>query len=209
MTTLLTDEDFPKFEVVWDAFNNTDIQCLEKLAATSELPHGVDPWSEKYWLSHAIASGEPKSVEWVLSKGVDVHYVEGGFSALMDALQLENDFHLKHKENPADATDITLNIIDQLVAAGVDVNQRLNLNYTAFHSAVAWSSIAVIRHLLDLTADPSVCNIDHCTSYGNPIDQAKLLKRWDVHALLCEAMGLAPSGRPCLLYTSPSPRDRG
>ncbi|KJZ18878.1 ankyrin repeat domain-containing protein [Loktanella sp. S4079] len=193
---MFKDEDFPKFEEAWDAFSNADIARLEKIAATSELPHGVDPWSGRYWLSLAIGSGEPKSVEWVLSKGVDVHYIEDGFSALMDALQLESDYHLTHNGDPAGATAIVLNIIDQLVAAGVDVNQCLNLNYTAFHSAVAWSSITVIRHLLDLNADPSVCNTDHCTSYGSPVDQATLLKRWEVHAMLCEALGLAPSGRP-------------
>ena len=193
---MFKDEDFPKFEVAWDAFNNADIACLEKLAATSELPHGVDPWSGQYWLNHAIASGEAKSVEWVLSKGVDVHYVDGGFSALMNALQLEKDYQLRHKDDPARAAAITINIIDLLVAAGVDVNQRLNLNYTALHSAVAWSSVTVIRRLLDLNADPSVCNTDYCTSYGSPVGQAKLLKRWDVHAVLCEALGLAPSGRP-------------
>ena len=193
---MFKDEDFPKFEVVWEAFLVADIELLEKIAATSEMPHGVDPWSEKYWLGHAIASGKPKSVEWVLSKGVDVHYVDGGFSALMDALQLENNYQLTHKGDPAGAAAIVLNIIDQLIAAGVDVNQRLNLNYTAFHSAIAWSSITVIRHLLGLNANPSVCNTDHCSSYGSPVDQAKLLKRWEVHALLCEAQGLAPSGRP-------------
>lgn len=193
---MFRDEDLPKFEVAWDAFNNADIACLEKLAGTSEFPHGVDPWSECFWLSQAIASGEPKSVAWVLSKGVDVHYVEGGFSALMDALQLEKNYQLKHKVDPDEAAAITITIVDQLVAAGVDVNQRLNLNYTAFHSAVAWSSITVIRHLLNLKADPSVCNSDHCAGFGNSVDQAKLLKRWNVHALLCEAMGLAPSGRP-------------
>ncbi|WP_106745834.1 ankyrin repeat domain-containing protein [Yoonia maritima] len=193
---MFKDEDLPKFEVVWEAFGAADISALEKIAATSELPHGVDPWSERYWLSHAIASGKPKSVEWVLSKGVDVHYVDGGFSALMDALQLEKDYQTIHKVDPAEAAAITLNTIDQLVAAGVDINQRLNLNYTAFHSAIAWSSITVIRHLLDLNADSSVCNTDHCTSYGSPVDKAKLLKRWDVHELLCEALGLAPSGRP-------------
>ena len=193
---MFRDEDFPKFEVAWDAFNGADVACLEKLAATSELPHGVDPWSEGYWLSHAIASGEPKSVAWVLSKGVDVHYVNGGFSALMDALQLEKDYQRKHKADSDRAAAITVNIIDQLVAAGVDVNQRLNLDYTAFFSAVAWSSITVIRHLLDLNADPSVCNRDQCTSYVSPVDQAKLLKRWKVHALLCEALGTTPSGRP-------------
>jgi hypothetical protein len=193
---LFKDEDFPNFEEAWDAFRTAEIAYLEEIATTSKLPHGVDPWSGRYWLSHAIASGEPKSVEWVLSKGVDVHYVEGGFSALMDALQLENDCQLKHETEPEGAAAITINIIDQLVAAGVDVNQRLNLNYTALHSAVARSSITVIRHLLDLSADPSVCNTDQCTSYGSSVDQAKLLKRWDVHELLCEALGLAPSGRP-------------
>lgn len=193
---MFKDEDFHKFEPAWDALVDADIGSLEKLAAAGGFPHGVDPWSERYWLTHAIASGETKSVEWVLSKGVNVHYVDGGFSALMDALQLEKDIHLMQKADPSVGAATTLNIVEQLVAAGVDVNQRLSLNYTALHSAVAWSSITVIRRLLDLGADPSVCNTDHCASYVSPVDQAKFLKRWKVHALLCETLGLAPSGRP-------------
>lgn len=195
--TLFNDDDFPTFETAYIALTEENFSRLEELAAQGTIPHGVDPWSERHWLTHAIASGKPQSIAWVLSKGVDVGYIDDqGFSALKSALQLEADCKRMHKTTPSHAAAITIQIIDMLVAAGVDVNQRLPLNYVALHAAVAWSSICVIRHLLECGADPTLCNTDSCTSSSSPLADAKSLKRWDVYALMCEGIGMSPAMRP-------------
>ncbi|MEP3636004.1 MAG: hypothetical protein ABJN14_01925 [Paracoccaceae bacterium] len=192
---MFKDEDFPEFEAAWEAFLHADIQTLDRLASESDFPHGVDPWAEERWLTSAISTGNLKSVDWVLSKGVEVSYLDSGFSALKTALQLENDckIWIYEKLEPSEAATLTINMIDMIVKAGADVNQRLSLNYTALHAAAAWSSVEVVRHLLSLRADPFVVSSDYDSS--RPVDDAKELKRWDVHAVLCEAMGLSPSGR--------------
>jgi hypothetical protein len=191
---LFIDEGFPEFETAWDAFRAEDTQSLERLGGAGEFPHGVDPWLGRHWLTNAIGAGNPRSVEWVLSKSVDVDYIDDeGFTALKSALQLEVDCKIwvYDKLCSSEASKLTIKIIDMLVKAGVDVNQRLSLKYTALHAAAAWSSVEVVRHLLSLGADPFVVSVDYGAS--RPVDDAKELKRWDVHSVLCETMGLPPS----------------
>ncbi|WP_120500319.1 ankyrin repeat domain-containing protein [Roseovarius sp. EL26] len=193
---MFKDGDWPVFEDAWNAFLQADTQFLEKLASESDFPHGVDPWGEQRWLSNAISTGSTKSVEWVLSKGVEVNYVDDeGFTVLKTALQLEIDCKIwvYEKLEAPEASTLTIKMIDMLVNAGGDVNQCLSLDYTALHTAAAWSSVEVVRHLLSLSADPFATSLDY--DGGRPVDDAKELKRWDVHATLCEAMGLSPSRR--------------
>jgi len=189
-----TQQNIEEFETASEAFWRGNIEKLEALTAESNFPHGNDQWLGQYWLTHAIVARNLKSIEWVLSKGVDVHYEHQGFTALKDVLQVEDDCQVLGELSKPEAATLTIKMIDLLVKAGVDVNQRMNLDYTAMHSAALWSSVDVIRHLLQLGADPSFYSGDYVPS--RPVDDAKFHKRWEVHAVLCEAMGLQPSGRP-------------
>ncbi|QJF50092.1 ankyrin repeat domain-containing protein [Roseobacter ponti] len=175
----------------FDAFQTADIARLEELTHLSDFPLGTDGWLNHHWLSTAIESAVPESVAWVLSKNPDVHYMDDeGFTALMAALQTEAD--APHRTDRSDLRDpvkaaaVTCEIIDLLLAAGVDINQRVTLGVTALHRAAAWSSPAVIRHLLDNGADPDVMDEDYVPT--NALDTARAMKRTEVAALLEAAM---------------------
>lgn len=188
----------PDFDTAYQAFCNGDIATLESLAAGSDFPHGVDGFVGTYWLTNAISSGNLEAVRWVLGKDVEVNYIDDeGDSALNFALQIELHSRLIQPSvsDQAEVTALTICMIDLLYDAGADLNLRLTLDYTALHSAAAWSSTEVVRHLLALGADPSVMHRDYSTP-TTPADVAKRKKRWEVHAVLCEAMGVAPSGQP-------------
>jgi ankyrin repeat protein len=137
-------------------------------------------------------------VAWVLSKSAKVDYVEDdGFTALKAALQTEADW--MHTSNPlardADqAAELTIRLIDMLLAAGADVNQRQSLDEIPLHTAAAWSSPRVVQHLLAHGADPFAWNSDFTPQ--QPADVAKGARRWEVAAILRAAMGQTPAGLP-------------
>jgi len=173
------------FHTAWEAFQEGDIDELERLAVGNTFPHGVDGWLGRRWLTNAIDAANAYSVEWVLSKGVDCNYVDDeGFSALKSALQVERG--CKRSPNAPSGAELTISLIDLLLGAGADVNARITLGYTALHAAASWSSVKVVQHLLARGADPSAIAYDYESIA--PADLAKFHKRWEVHSVLVAAM---------------------
>ncbi len=179
------------FDVAWQALVEADLSRLEELAADGPFPCSLDGWVRRPWLTTAIHAGNPASVAWVLSKGPEVDHIDGeGFTALKAALQMEIDCRLP----PAEAAALTIRLIDLLLDAGADVNQPMTLYETALHVAAFWSSPTVVRHLLARGADPFAVSHDYLPQ--TPADVAKAIKRWDVHAVLREAMDRASPAAP-------------
>ncbi|MCU9849897.1 ankyrin repeat domain-containing protein [Defluviimonas sp. WL0024] len=142
-------------------------------------------------MTNAIDSGNPEAVAWVLSKNPQINYVDDeGFTVLMSALQVEIDCRLP----PDEASALTIRLVDLLCDAGADINLTATLGSTALHTAAAWSSPTVVRHLLSRGADPHAADWDYVPE--KPAAIAKSKKRWEVHAILCQAMGMTPAGRP-------------
>lgn len=192
------DPAFLFYNAAWTAMVAGDLTRLEALTHLSPFPCATDGWIGRHWLTHAIDSGNPDAVAWVLSKGARADYVEDdGFTALKAALQTEVDW--MHISNPlacnADqAADLTIRLIDLLLAAGVDVNQPMTLDVTALHMAAMWSSPRVLRHLLAAGADPLAQDSDYGCEY--PVDYARHAKRPDNVAVLREAMERAQASEP-------------
>ena len=177
------------YQVAWEAFCRADLPQLEELTYLSPFPCGLDGWLGNHWLTSAIDTGNADAVAWVLSKGPRVDFIDGGFTALKSALQTEKDWpHSsgRHGRTAEEAADVTIRLIDMLLAAGADINQRMGLDDTALHTAVLWSSPRVLRHLLACGADPFVWNSEYGPS--RPIDDAKRAKRYDNWAILRDAM---------------------
>ena len=179
------------YHSAFEAFQAGDFARLEEMAKDSPFPCGTDGWIGRHWLSTAIETGNPDAVAWVLSKRPKIDYVDSeGFTALMTCVQLEYD---SPPLDPDDAMQRTIRIIDLLCDAGATINLGATLGETVLHAAARWSSPAVVRHLLAKGADPTVW--DHEYVPRQPADYAKDMKRWEVHAILREAMGQTPAGR--------------
>jgi ankyrin repeat protein len=178
------------FETAWTAMVEGDLARLEELTHLNLFPRGTDGWLDRHWLTSAIFSSNPVSVAWVLSNGPEVNYVDDeGFTALMSALQVEHSCQMKHLDQPKsaeEATALTIQLIDLLLAAGAEINLGATMGETALHFAALRSSPAVIRHLLACGANPRVYDSDYTPCC--PADNAKLAKRWEVAAILREAM---------------------
>jgi ankyrin repeat protein len=126
----------------------------------------------------------PDNCQAKMTEDPAIPFFETAWTAMV-----EGDRQLKHLERPKaadEAAQLTMHLIDLLLAAGADINLRASLDVTALHMAACWSSPTVIRHLLACGANPNTYDGDytpHC-----PADNAKFAKRWEVAALLREAM---------------------
>ena len=179
------------FDATWDALVQGDTARLEELASQSTFPNGTDSWLGSHWLSTAVEAGNPTSLAWALSKRPEINYVDNcGFTALYMALRHEVSLELAS----ADATALTITLLDSLLDAGAEINLSSPIEGTVLHSAAWFSSPTVVRHLLARDADPFVASDDYISK--TPADVAKFHKRWEVHALLRAAMGQTPSGLP-------------
>lgn len=184
------------FYQAFEAMRAGDLQRLEQMTHLSEFPRGIDGWLGRHWLTTAIDAGNADAVSWVLSKGAHATYVDDeGFTAIASALQLEGDSRQfgvgAAPLVPQDAAQLTIRIVDLLTDAGADINQCATLDTTALHWTARWSSPDVVRHLLAKGADPTAQDCDY--GFETPVDVAAYCKRWDVHALLCDAAARAPS----------------
>lgn len=185
------------YQTAYEAMLTGDLVKLEGMTHLSPFPCGTDGWIGRHWLGTAIETGNEDAVAWVLGKGALVSFKdEEGSTALSNAVELEQDYNLNRfrdeKLSDAARAALVIRIIDRLVGAGCDVNQRIGaLEETVLHSAAAWSSPTVVRHLLSLGADPKIMSQD----YGSevPADIARASKRWEVYQILCEAAGQTPS----------------
>jgi hypothetical protein len=183
------------FETAWTAMVEGDLARLEELTHLSPFPCGTDGWLGRRWLTTAVHSRNPVSVNWVLSKGAEVNYVDDeGFTALMSALDIEEECQMSYLDHPKSAEEaarLAMEVIDLLLAAGAKINLGATLDVTVLHRAAYRSSPTVIRHLLDCGANPCAYDSDYTPCC--PADNAQAAKRWGVAAILRDAMERHPS----------------
>jgi len=178
-----SEEDF------YNALFEGDVSALERLsAAKPDLPWAPDETGRDVLVT-AIQWSNEASIKWVLSKNPDVSFVDDcGFSILKHVLQIEFDesANIVHKRTQDELTQLTVRLIDLLVEAGADIELTSTLGESVLHTAAMWSSPTVIRHLLNLGADPMLFDDEYTPR--QPIYYAKFFKRWDAHKVLEDAM---------------------
>lgn len=126
------------------------------------FPSGKDRLIERHWITNAIDCGSLNSVEWMISKGVELKFRDDeGLTPLHSCISRR----LPDKYE----------ILDALILAGADVNAHDMNDYTPLHLATISDDRKAIRMLVNANADTSVrTRIDH---YATAEEEARILGR--------------------------------
>ena len=134
---------------------------LEGLSlSTPPFPNGVDPFLERHWISNAINSHALTSIRWMLSKAVDLSFMDDeGHTVLFDAL---------------DCKDRTLRyeMLEELLKAGSSPNRLGHANETAAQRA-AWSGDLEALKILQKYGANLSQETEDLGGYSTPLSNAK------------------------------------
>lgn len=156
------DKSYAEYERIMHALVIGSVQDLETLASqVPSFPQGVDSFLGRRWITNAIGSGSKRSVMWMLAKGVDLAFVDTGFSPLHSAIDREQDDRYE--------------VLEALLKAGAPVNTRGINGWTPAHRAAAHEDIDALKILIRYKADLNErTNID---DYATPLEEAQNLGR--------------------------------
>lgn len=158
------------YTLALDVLKSGDVVKLEELSALIDgFPDGVDSWLGRRWILHAIDAGDTASIEWMLSKGVDLAFRDNeGYTPVLVAIESRR----------ADR----LNLLERLLRAGAPVNLKGVNDWTPAHMAAARDDIEALQVLIAHGADLSIrTEID---DYATPLEEARMLGRLKAAAFL-------------------------
>jgi len=158
------------YTLALDGLKSGDVARLEELAARLDgFPDGVDSWLGRRWILHAIDVGATATIEWMLSRGVDLAFRDNeGYTAVLVAIESRR----------ADR----LNLLERLLSAGAPVNLKGINDWTPAHMAAARDDIEALQVLIAHGADLSIrTGID---DYATPLEEARHLGRLKAAAFL-------------------------
>jgi len=129
-----------KYAEAISVLGQTDISEFELLCETIDnFPHGKDKFIERHWITNAIDCGSIESVQWILSKGVELKFRDDeGYMPLHSCI---------HRTLPN-----KYEILKALIKAGADLNAQGTNDYTALHSAAVRNDKKAMQILLDAGA---------------------------------------------------------
>lgn len=164
-----------------EAFRAGDLAALREEIG-SEFPRGEVPSLFSPPLEYAIYHSPISFLRSLIELGLDPNYAsDDGFPSLIAALSTERRDKLE--------------IIDLLVAAGADVNQRGLNDWTPLHYAASRNDPAAVQRLVSHGADLYArTRIDNCAT---PLEEAEILKQAEaVEALKMAEEAVSPSPAP-------------
>jgi uncharacterized protein len=156
-----------------EAFKAGDLETLRSLVEDpSEFPNG---WLGHLWgypLEYAIYHSPLSFIRGLLDLGADPNYQDdASFPSLLAALSTERDDRYE--------------ILELLLAAGADVQQRGVNDYTPLHYAATRNDARAVELLLAPGADPAArTRIDERTT---PLEEAERLNLFEVMKVLRQA----------------------
>lgn len=107
------------------------------------FPEGVDNVVGRRWIINAVDSGSTVAIEWMLSKGVNLAFVDDeGRSPILAALE----------RNSKDRYQV----LEALLAAGAPVNDKGFNDYTPAHQAASWDDVESLKLLVRYGANLSL-----------------------------------------------------
>jgi len=138
--------------------NAGDVATLKAIAMNNgDFPNGRDDFVHRHWLINAIDCGNRDIVEWMLKEGVPAN------------VDCDAAFPVLHSAIGREASD-KYEIIELLIAAGADVNQRGLNGYTPVHYAASLNDIKSLEMLRNAGADlTKQTNVD---DYATPLEEA-------------------------------------
>lgn len=138
-------------------------------------PAGRGPRSGTSALLLAVENGHFQLAAKLLDAGADANDARCGFTALHALTWVRKPIRGDGDPPPRGSGAMnSLDLVRDLVAHGADLNSRYGefkggvgrLNYTdatPFLLAAESGDVELLRLLLELGADPGLCNVDHCT----------------------------------------------
>ena len=158
------------YTLALDVLKSGDVVKLEELSALIDgFPDGADSWLGRRWILHAIDVGATATIEWMLSRGVDLAFRDDeGYTPVLAAIESRR----------ADR----LNLLERLLGAGAPVNLKGINDWTPAHMAAARDDIEALQVLIAHGADLSIrTEID---DYATPLEEARNLGRLKAAAFL-------------------------
>jgi ankyrin repeat protein len=136
------------------------VQLAELAQLLDGFPHGVDNVLGDRWIINAIGCGSQTSIEWMLSRGVDLTFrPHDGYTVL----------HLALERQKSDKYEV----IELLLQHGAPVNAHGINDWTPAHMAAVREDIEALKLLIQYGADLSIrTGID---DYATPLEEARLL----------------------------------
>ena len=155
-------EDPADYEYCLTVIRSGDAGELAELAElVVSFPEGVDSFIGRRGLINAIDYGTVSSVDWMLARGVNLHFRdEEGYTVLHSALD----------RNPVDRHDV----LKSLLRAGADVNMKGIHDWTPAHSAAVKNDVTALELLVAHGADLNIrTEIDN---YATPLEEAEAMQ---------------------------------
>ena len=154
-------------------------EALEREAAANpRFPYGVDEQLGRYWIVNAIDCGSVQSIAWMISKGVDLSFVDDeGYTALLCAIdRARPDRH---------------EVLDLLLRSGAPTGLHGINDWTAAHMAASRDDAEALRILKRHGADLRATRDDF--SITTPLEDARVLGCWNAAAFLEDAAVMNPA----------------
>lgn len=158
---------------IHQAFQAGDLETLRSLAEQpSKFPNGWIPPITTYPLEYAIYHSPLPFIRTLIELGADSNYRdEGSFPSLLAALSTDRED--RHE------------IIEMLLAAGADIQQRGVNDYTPLHYAATRNDARAVELLLAKGADPAArTRVDE---YTTALQEAERLGYREVAEILRKA----------------------
>lgn len=149
------------YDCIIDILANGTQEQLEELSEIlNGFPDGRDNFIFNHWIINAIDCGSKLSIEWMLSKGVNLNFRdENGYTPLLSVIDREKPDRYE--------------ILELLLKHGAPINKRGINDWTPLHMAAARNDIVALKLLVKYRADLSIKT--HIDDYATPLEEARIL----------------------------------
>ena len=148
-----TEDNILEYGLIMDSLKEGTVDDWERIAQqVPDFPRGLDDFTNRHWITSAIDCGSLASVKWMISKGVNLRFVdEEGYSPLHSCI----DRTLPDKYE----------ILQLLIDSGADINigtelETMAINgWSPLHRAANNNDIESVTILLNNKADRTLKTI--------------------------------------------------
>lgn len=172
--------NYERYENIINSLQTGIVNDWELIAKEiSDFPNGCDGFIGRAWIVNAIDSGSLSLVEWMLSKNINLRFVDNeGYSVLHSCI--DRELPDKYK------------IMQLLINNGADINIGAELGqmalegWTPLHMAAHRNDIEAIKILLQNGADTTIetiidhyCNAEQTALRAGSNEAAELIKSYN------------------------------